>query len=128
MTDVPPREPNAWPTPQQFVAEWNQLTPAEQHARATQILDCMQAANTCDTQRHRERLGSYQPLNTTRARTMITCPDCDKLVDVPIVVTPRREPAHVELRISVPEDEFAAAFAQHVLAEAERHPTFVISQ
>lgn len=121
MTDVPPRDPGTWPTPEQFVAEWNQLTPAEQHARATQILDCMQTADRCHTQQHDARLGVDSPVaNTTPIR--IACPDCSQPVQVPVLL---KQDGAGAVRLALPEDEFSEAFAAHAMAEPERHPTLV---
>jgi hypothetical protein len=121
MTDVPPRDPSAWPTPEQLLAEFDALSYEQRLQRAAELIESAVVASDCVGHWHRQRLGKDSLTNWT-VPVHVVCPDCAKPVQVRLVLRPDGNLVHLAL----PEDDFTQAFAAHAMAAPEQHPTLVV--
>lgn len=121
MTDVPPRDPASWPTPEQLLAELDTLPHDQRLERATRLIQAAQTADNCRTHQHAERLGDHIIVSNC-APIHIACPDCLEPVKVYVLL---KQDGNL-IRLALPEDDFTQAFAAHAMAAPEQHPTLVV--
>ncbi len=66
---------------------------------------------------------------TRPGRTTIACPDCEQPFTVAVSIHPRpdQQPDRsVLVDVKIDEEAFVREFTAHVMADAERHPSFAI--